>query len=315
MSHLRPGRRALLGAALALGLAAPALANAQRRSITVLVGAPPGSAVDQMARSIVPFLARHWPRVSLAIENWPGAGGLEAAREVAATPEGQAKLGFVSTPNLIASCIQSADQGLPDRLSWFGPLLDEPLLLAARAGQGGATLVSAAATGDRLIGCGPAGSASHLAALQLAEALGTCRALPFASAVAAARAAAAGHVAAVVLSVAELRRAMRPELLPIATATPARLPDQPSVPTLLERGVPLLASVQRGLVARLGFAGTVRLSTALRTLREDPEFHAWAEEAGARPGTGEPGEWLRSLAAERQALSVRWNRTPWTAGS
>lgn len=314
MSNAALGRRALLGAAAALGLAAPALASPAQRRLTLLVGAPAGSAPDRMARSIVPFLARHWQRVALAVENLPGSGGMEAARQVAEAPDGLAMLGFVSTPGLIARCIQSAEQGLPERLAWFGPATEEPLLLAARAGQGGVTLVSAATPGERLVGCGPAGSASHLAALQLAEALQACRALPFASAAAAARAAAAGHVAGVVLSVAELRRAAVPDLLPVATATPARLPDHPAVPTLSERGIPLLACVQRGFVTRPGFPGAGRLAAALRALREDPEFRAWAEEAGARPGTGEPADWLQALGAERSALAARWARSPWTAG-
>lgn len=314
MSQHRPGRRALLCAAASLGLATPALAYPARSNASLLVGAPVGSAADRMARSIVPFLARHWQRVSLTVENLPGAGGMEAARQIADSGEGQALLGFVSTPGLIARCIQSADHALPERLAWFGPITEDPLLLAARAGQGGVSLASGA-TGERLIGCGPAGSASHLAALNLAEALDATRALPFASAMAAARAAAAGHVAAVMLSLAELRRAAIPGLLPVATATPARLPDYPAAPTLAERGIPLVASVQRGLVARPGFAGAGRLAAALRALREEPEFRAWAEEIGARPGTGEPAAWLRALAAERSALAARWTRSPWTEGS
>ncbi|MFN6954252.1 MAG: Bug family tripartite tricarboxylate transporter substrate binding protein [Acetobacteraceae bacterium] len=314
MSHPRLGRRALLGAVASLGVAAPAIASPPRRNVVLMVGAPAGSAVDRVARSIVPFLARHWQRVALTVENLHGGGGVEAAREVAESPEGQPVLGFVTTPGLLARCIQSADQGLPDRLAWFGPITDEPLLLAARAGQGTVSLVSAATPGDRLIGCGPAGSASHLAALQIAEALDGVRALPFASAVAAARAAAAGHVAAAVLSAAELRRAARPDLLPAAIATSARLPDHAGVPTLTERGIPLVASVQRGLVARPGFPGAGRLSAAIRAVREDPEFQAWAEETGARPGTGDPADWLRTLGAERSALAARWSRSPWTAG-
>ena len=313
MIQPRLGRRALLGTAASLGLAVPAVASAPRRHVTLLVGAPVGAPPDRMARSIVPFLARHWQRVSLTVENLPGAGGLEAARRVAEWPADQTVLGVVSTPGLIARCIQYADQGLPERLSWFGPITDEPLLLAARAGQPGVTLVSAAPS-ERLLGCGPPGSASHLAALRLAEAMEAARVLPFASAMAAARAAAAGHVAAVMLTVAELRRAATPGLVAIASATAARLPDQPALPTLSERGVPLLAGVQRGLVARPGFPGAGQLAAALRALREDPEFQAWAEETGARPGTGDPAGWLRTLDAERSALAARWARSPWTAG-
>jgi tripartite-type tricarboxylate transporter receptor subunit TctC len=313
MSLANPGRRALMGAAAGLALAAPAAGGTPRWNVTLAVGAQPGSAADRMARSIVPFLARHWQRVTLAVENLPGAGGVDAARHVAEATDGQPLLGFVSTPGLLARCIQAADEGLPERLSWFGPVTEEPLLLAARQGAGGVTLVAAAAPGETLIGCGPQGTASHLAALQLAEALRDGRALPFASAMAAARAAAAGHVAGVMLSVAELRRAAIPGLLPVASATPARLEDHPAVPTLSERGIPLLACVQRGFVTRPGFAGAGRLAAALRALRADPEFRAWAEETGARPGTGEPAAWLQALGAERAALSARWARSPWVS--
>lgn len=310
MSRAAIGRRGFAAAVALLGLSAPALAAPRQRSVTLIVGAPAGSPADRVGRSVVPFLARHWQRVSVVVENLAGNGGMETARHVA-DAEGQSVLGLVSTPGLLARCIQSAEPALPDRLMWLGPIAEEPMLLAARAGQGAATLVSARGTSERLIGCGPLGSASHLATLQLTEALVSCRALPFASPVAAARAAATGHVAAAMLSSAEFRRAATPGLGPIATATTSRLADYPSVPTLAERGIPLVAGVQRGLVAPPGFAGATRLAAALRAMREDPEFLDWAQEAGARPGAGEPAEWLRALSAERSALSARWARGPW----
>jgi tripartite-type tricarboxylate transporter receptor subunit TctC len=307
------GRRALFGAAAGLALAAPALASPGRRVVTLLVGAPAGTPPDLQARSIAPFLARHWPRVTLAVENTPGAGGIEAARAVAEAQPGRALLGLVSTPALLARCIQDAEPGLPDRLAWFGPLTDEPLVLVAAPEHAGLRLVSAAQPA-RLIGTGPAGSASHLAALRIALHLPNTQVLPFASAMAARRAAAAGHVAAAVLALPDLRRSTRPGIVVIASATAARLPGTPQVPTLTERGIPVVAGVQRGLVAPVGFGQAAALAGALRALRADPEFADWAEETGASPGTGEPTAWAERLAADRRELTALWSQSPWAAG-
>lgn len=314
MSGARIGRRRIAagGAVLLAGwLAGPVLAAPPRRTLTLLVGAPAGSPADLRARSLVPFLERRLTRHTIVVGNLPGTGGLEAARHVAATGGATAMLGIVSTPALLARCIQDADPGLPDRLAWFGPLLAEPLLLvAAPDGQG----LRLAATGaeERLIGCGPTGSGSHLAALRLAAALPGARALPFASSAAARRAAAAGHVAAALLPAPDLRRPVAVgSVVPVAVAASARLPWLPAVPTLAERGVPLVAAVERGLVAPAGLAAGPRLAAAILALRADPEFVAWTEELGARPGEGDPAEWAARLAEARRELAAQWARLPW----
>jgi tripartite-type tricarboxylate transporter receptor subunit TctC len=307
------GRRVLLGAAAGLALSAPAFASAGRRVVTLLVGAPAGTPPDLRARSMVPFLARHWPRITLAVENTPGAGGLEAARAVAEAQPGRALLGLVSTPALLARCIQDAEPGLPDRLAWFGPLTDEPLVLVAAPEHAELRLVSTVQPA-RLIGTGPAGSASHLAALRIALHLPDTQVLPFASAMAARRAAASGHVAAAVLPLPDLRRSTRPGVVVIASATAARLPGTPQVPTLTERGIPVIAGVQRGFVARAGFVQAAALAGAVRALRADPDFAGWAEETGAAPGTGEPTGWAERLLADRRELASLWSQAPWAAG-
>lgn len=314
MSGARIGRRRIAagGAALLAGwLAGPVLAAPPRRTLTLLVGAPAGSPTDLRARSLVPFLERHLTRHAIVVANLPGTGGLEAARRVADAGGGPAMLGIVSAPALLARCIQDNDAGLPDRLAWFGPLLVEPLLLVASPdGQG----LRLAATGaeERLIGCGPTGSGSHLAALRLAAALPGARALPFASAAAARRAAAAGHVAAALLPAPDLRRPLATgRVVPLAAAASARLPWLPAVPTLAELGLPLSAAVERGLVAPAGTPAGPRLAAAILALRADPEFVAWTEDLGALAGEGDPAAWAARLAQERSALAAQWARLPW----
>jgi tripartite-type tricarboxylate transporter receptor subunit TctC len=308
------GRRRILAGSAGLvagALAGPALAAPPRRTLTLLVGAAAGSPVDLRARSLVPFLERHLTRHAIAVENLPGFGGVAAARVVADAPPGRPLLGIVSTPALLARCIQDEEPELPDRLAWFGPLLEEPLLLVAGPdGQG--LRLAATEAGESLIGCGPPGSASHLAALQLAAALPGRRALPFASSAAARRAAAAGHVAAALLPAPDLRRALAAgSVLPVAAATAARLSWLPAVPTLSERGLPLVAAVQRGLIAPAGSPSAPRLAAAILALRADPSFIAWTEELGAHPGEGDPAEWATRLAEQRRALAAQWFRLPW----
>ncbi|MCS6931447.1 MAG: tripartite tricarboxylate transporter substrate-binding protein [Acetobacteraceae bacterium] len=315
MTAARSGRRRILaagGGALLVGaLAAPALAAPQRRTLTLLVGAPAGSPTDLRARSLVPFLERHLTRHTIVVGNLPGTGGLEAARQVAGAGGASSMLGIVSTPALLARCIQDADPDLPDRLAWFGPLLVEPLLLVAGPDGQGLRLVANGRDG-RVVGCGPAGSGSHLAAIRLAAALPGVRVLPFASSAAAQRAAAAGHIAAALLPAPDLRRAITVGgVLPVAVAAASRLSWLPAVPTLAERGLPLVAAVERGLVAPAGLSAASRLAAAILNLRADPEFVAWTEELGARPGEGDPAAWATRLAEERRELAAQWSRMPW----
>lgn len=301
-------RRAVLAAAAALATPAPAQA---RRSLTLVVGAEAGSPADLRARSFVPFLERHFTRHAIVVANLPGGGGIAAARHVAEAPARQPTLGLVTTPALLARCIQDGEATLPDRLRWFGPLSVEPLLLVVGPEGQGWQLASTEAQ-ERLIGCGPVGGASHLAALQLAEVLPGTRVLPFASSAAARRAAAAGHVAAALLPASDLRRwAPGSVPLPLAVAAPVRLAWLPAVPTFAERGLPAVSPLQRGLVAPAGTPVAGRLAEAIRALRADPEFLAWIDEHGALPGDGDPAAWAERLAAERQALAAAWRRRPW----
>lgn len=100
-------RLAALAVLLALGLAPPARAEAPAR---LLVGMPPGSGVDNMARLLADGLSRHLGR-PLAVENRTGARGNVAAEELSrASPDGTV-LGVVTAGTLVLNRHLSRQMG------------------------------------------------------------------------------------------------------------------------------------------------------------------------------------------------------------
>jgi tripartite-type tricarboxylate transporter receptor subunit TctC len=90
-----------LALALPALLAAPGLARAQSRTITLICPFGPGTNVDQIARLIAPELAQRLDR-QVVVENVTGAGGTIATERAArATPDGSTLLiGVESTINV-----------------------------------------------------------------------------------------------------------------------------------------------------------------------------------------------------------------------
>ena len=91
----RTARRALLGLASAavlvgsLGLTGTAQAQAYpNKSINIVIGFPPGGAIDTIARVLAPKMSADLGQ-SVVIENKPGAGGVIGMQSVArAEPDG-----------------------------------------------------------------------------------------------------------------------------------------------------------------------------------------------------------------------------------
>lgn len=91
MKDFHLGRRAALGAALALPFAGAALAFPER-SVRLLVGFPAGTGPDLVARLLAEALREAWP-AGMVVENRPGAAGHIAAQEAArAAPDGHTLL-------------------------------------------------------------------------------------------------------------------------------------------------------------------------------------------------------------------------------
>ncbi len=88
---MKPARRVVLGATLALPFAGAALAFPDR-PVRLLVGFPPGTGPDLVARLLAEALREAWPG-GMVVENRPGAAGHIAAQEgVRATADGHTLL-------------------------------------------------------------------------------------------------------------------------------------------------------------------------------------------------------------------------------
>jgi putative tricarboxylic transport membrane protein len=308
---------------LAALAASPPEAFGSRR-ITVLLGATYGSRLDVMARAILPFVAQQGGAAEFALRNIPGDGGLAALSALADAPPSGATLGWVSSPTMSARMVDRAAEPIIARLRLLGAIAREPIAFVSPAE---APLESvrdvirrAGEDADAFpLGTPPPGSPPHLAALRLqAVAQTRLNIVTFPSAVAARQAVLGGNVSAAALGLSDAITALRDgRLHGIGLASRNRFGMLPDMPVLKEAGVPLAASIRRGLAAPVGvaddFAG--RLSEMLRAVVQDPGFRLHAEEAGFVPTWLDGAAWGRVLVAERADLAALWRIDPWLASS
>lgn len=315
-------RAALTGlSALALPVPRPALAN---RRTTVLLGATYGSRLDVMSRAILPFLVRQGGIGDLGIRNIPGAGGLNAINALAEAPASGATLGWLSTPALSARMVDRGDGAVMSRLRLLGAVLREPIAFVSPAA---APLESvqdvirrAAEDSDAFpLGTPPPGSPPHLAALRLqAVAQTRLNIVPFPSSTAAKQAVLSGNVSAAALGLTDAIGALRDgRLHGIGLASRNRFGMLPDMPMLKEAGVPLAASIRRGLAAPAGLPADLagRIIDVLRAVVKDPEFLQHADDVGFVPVWTEGAAWARLVEAERGDLDRMWRTDPWLPSS
>lgn len=319
-------RRAALTGLSALALPAlpvprPALAN---RRTTVLLGAPYGSRLDVMSRAILPFIVRQGGIGDLGIRNIPGGGGLAAITALADAPPSGATLGWLSTPALSARMVDRGDSAIMSRLLLLGAVLREPIAFVSPAA---APLESvqdvirrAAEDSDAFpLGTPPPGSPPHLAALRLqAVAQTRLNIVPFPSSSAAKQAVLSGNVSAAALGLTDAIAALRDgRLHGIGLASRNRFGMLPDMPVLQEAGVPLAASIRRGMAAPAGLPAdlTGRVIDVLRAVVKDPEFRQHADEMGFVPVWTDGPAWGRLVEAERTDLDRMWRTDPWLPSS
>jgi tripartite-type tricarboxylate transporter receptor subunit TctC len=310
-------RRRLLVGASALALAPSARAA---DTITLLVGAKPGSPVDELARAFLPFLERHLADASLTITNMAGGAGLAAIQAVAQAEPSGTTLGWIATPTLAARMVDRGVDDLLQRVSLIGAVEKEPIAVvspsASPLGSVQDIISRSAEDADAVpFGTPPPGSPPHLAALRLQTLAGTrLNIVAFPSATAARQAAVAGNVAAAALglsyAIADLREG---RLVGLGIAANNRADAFPDMPPLRDSGLNLSAVIRRGLAAPAGLPEPVtrRIATALQSVVEDLEFHEHADATGIIATWRDGAVWTAEAQSERIELAKLWATEPW----
>lgn len=306
-----PTRRAL-GAALALGLARPARAQAPAwptRPIRIIVPFPPGGSTDVLARRLAERLAVSFGQTVL-VENRPGAGGTTGADVVAKSPpDGHTLLLGVTGSNAIAGSLYP---NLPyDPVRSFAPvsrLVSAPLILvvnpaipahdvrsyvaAARAASGGLTY---ATPGN--------GTSMHLTGVMFAQAAGVeLTHVPYRGSAQALTDLIAGQVqssfADFLVVLPQLRAGA---IRPIAVTSRTRHPLLPDVPTMEEGGLPgFEAASWQGLFAPAGTPPEllVRLHAEVARAMQSEEIRDGFARQGFIVEATSPADFAAFVAAE-----------------
>ncbi|HEY0824476.1 MAG TPA: tripartite tricarboxylate transporter substrate-binding protein [Ramlibacter sp.] len=309
----------LLLGVLACGIAAAQPAApappAQGAPLVILVGGPPGTPGDVVARAISGPLGAELGQ-PVVVENRPGAAGTVALAAVARARGDGNVLGVLALQSAVApALIRSLPYDTQRDLVPVRQLSSVGNLLVVRADSPFQTLedlLRAGRAGTLTYASGGNGTPAHLAAELFAhEARAKLQHVPFNGAVAGVTAVLGGHVQmmfATAPAAAPLVQSGR--LRAIAASSGQRLAVAPSVPTFAEGG---LAAVTvrdwHGLVAPAG-APPERVAqvaaAAGRALSSDA-VRARLEAAGLEPATvsgpGEFGAWVRA-EMERWAAVV-----------
>ncbi|MGK7866700.1 Bug family tripartite tricarboxylate transporter substrate binding protein [Falsiroseomonas sp. E2-1-a20] len=312
MTAARLPRRTAL-AALA-GLATPSLARADRRNpAELLVGARPGSPVDQWARGVAPFLERALPRLTLAVRNLPGQHGLDMVSHLEQADTSQRLIGVITAPLLLARAVELGQPFPATRIAPLAAVTTESMILVGAPG-GPENVAALRALADRgTLGTPAPGSAGHYAASRLDGRLDLPR-FAFPSAAAARQAAHSGHVAAAMLPLPDAIAWLREgKLHGIGLAAALRSPLLPEVPTLREQELDLVASAQRGFAlnrtAPEGFRAA--LLRGLEAVATDPDFAERSAALGQAARFLGPEAWGGVLGRADAELRRRWDEEPW----
>jgi tripartite-type tricarboxylate transporter receptor subunit TctC len=310
-------RRHLLTAAAAI-VAAPRARAAE--GVTLLVGAKPGSQVDILARAFVPFLVRSLPVTDVVVRNVHGGAGLAALQALADAEPTGSTLGWVATPTLPARMVDRGADDLLQRVVLVGAVEKEPIAIVSPAATplGSVQDIIARAADDAEavpLGTPPPGSPPHLAALRLQVLAGTrLNIVAFPSAAAARQAAVAGNVAAAALGLSNAINDLREgRLVGLGVAASNRADPFPDMPSLRDSGLDLSAVIRRGLAAPAGLSEPIarRLTHALQSIVEDPEFHDEADTAGFVPNWRDGATWAAEARDEHAELAKLWATEPW----
>ncbi|RYI99275.1 MAG: tripartite tricarboxylate transporter substrate binding protein [Acetobacteraceae bacterium] len=312
-------------AALAVGMAAPAVVRAQAawpgdRPIEAIVPYPPGGGVDIMTRLMMPLVAAQVGGRSV-VTNRAGAGGQLGFEAIYnAAPDGYT-IGSITAPVLQAIPIERAVRYKPLDFSFLANVVEDANAFLVAGASPFQTLADVAAAaraqpGKLNYGTTGVGSDDHIAMLAF-EAEGKLPPMthvPFAGAAPAMQALLGRHVDLVVGNASDgLGLTKEGQVRTLGQASPTRWAALPDVPTFREQGFDVVATASRGFVGPPGLPAPIlaRLEAAFTAVLADSAFLREAERL-ALPLRPLVGGAYRSMVAEMDAsLQGLWRVRPW----
>ena len=314
MTAVLKRRTALVGAATAaLSVrGAPGQAAWPARPVRMVVPFPPGGLADSVARPLAARLTTVFGQ-PFVVDNRPGAGGNLGAEAVAkAEPDGHTVLVGSLGPLAVNAWLFASLPFDPRAFAPVSLLIETPKVVAvnpSRPWRGLEELTAAARAAPGRLSAGSAGNGSslHIALELYKRAAGVdVTHVPYRGAAAAITDLVGGRLDLIIDNVPNILAQIRAGAVrALATATEARLPQLPDVPTTAEAGLPALRfGTWFGLVAPPGTPAAVadRLSAAVDAALRDPEIGGRLAEQGAVPGGGTPEAFGRFMEAERAKL-------------
>jgi tripartite-type tricarboxylate transporter receptor subunit TctC len=278
------------------------------RPVTIIVPSSPGNGPDIIIRSVAPKLAERWGQ-QVVIINRPGAGGLIGAQAAIKAEPGGYTLYMPITSSLV---ILPVTQTLPFDLNRsfvpIGLVAEQPMVIGVAPSLGVSTLsefiaLAKAKPNSILYGATTRGSLPHLTTEYFCSRAGIeLTFVPYST----------GGTPKEIIDVMGGRLSMLVEALPplrgaieagslkaLAVATPSRLPNYPTLPTVAETIPGFRASGWSVLVAPAGTPDDVirKINVDLREVLQSPEMKRQFEQQGtlANPlSPEETGEFIRS---------------------
>jgi tripartite-type tricarboxylate transporter receptor subunit TctC len=317
-------RRELMAAGLA-GLALPHGAWAQGtwpdRPIRFVVPFPPGGNTDAVGRIAAQYIQEALGGRSVVIENRGGAGGIIGSDYVSKSPPD----GYTFLVGSIGSItISPAIERMPyDPLKDLAPvsiLNTNPLVLIARKNLGLSSvkeLVERAKAKPESLTYGSSGIGGlmHVSALLFDSRSGTrLTHIPYRGGAPAVTALIAGEVDLVFANMSDaLPHVQAGAVVPLGVTTAKRSTELPTVPTIMESGVPdYVTESWNGLFAPAGTPVPIvnRMSSICAAMAKDPEVRRRMASFGSVAVSSTPEDYARMLREETE----QWATTLKTAG-
>jgi tripartite-type tricarboxylate transporter receptor subunit TctC len=276
------------------------------KPIKFLVPWPPGGATDQVARILVQPLTKELG-VSVFIENKGGAGGnIGTQTFVQEKPDGYSILMATSSTNAAGPHL-FANQGF-NAAKDFSPVIlvcTIPNIMVVPASSPWSSLKDLIADakqnpGKFTYGSAGIGASQHLAGAQFKTVTGLdIRHVPYKGSGPAAVDLMAGHID-MMLDTGSMANIKGGKLKALAVASDKRIPELPTVPTMKEVGVPMLANAWYGVMLPAGAPKEVseKLNTAFNRVLKDPEVRKHLQSIGAVVDGGSVAEFTKFSQSE-----------------